>query len=133
MNTNDKGRIAELLAIAKYISLGYIVLEPVNKDGVYDLVIEKDNKFKKVQVKTLRDKDSFYEMSLRSTSHNRTGNFTKHYCEEDIDLFVGVDILNNRIFQIPIGSCGKTTINLRKTPTKNNFKKLVKYASDFEI
>ena len=45
MNTNSKGRVSELIAYAKFIEQGYIVLEPINKDGVYDCIIEKDGEY----------------------------------------------------------------------------------------
>lgn len=128
MNTNTKGRLAELLAITKFIELDYTVLEPVNKDGIYDFVIEKDNNFQKVQVKCLRDKGDIYSMIFYSTSHNRKENKRKFYTKEEIDLFVGVDITAKIVVSIPIEKANKAEMNLRKevvlsTNYKMNFLK----------
>lgn len=120
MKSNDKGRISELLAQAKYIELGYKVLEPVNKDGIYDFVIEKDGVFKRVQVKTLTDKGDFYELRTRSVNTNSSGHTVKLYTKEEIDLFVGVDISSKNIFEIPFSDCNKYTFQLRKVKPKNN-------------
>lgn len=134
MNTNTKGRIAELIAITKYISLGYNVLQPVNKDGVYDIVIEKDGVFKKIQIKTARDLGDKYAVSFKSTSHNRKGNTVKYYDSKEIDIFVGVDIYTGRVFQILFSESNKSEIYLRKQiidkePNQYGYK----YAKDYEI
>lgn len=134
MNTNTKGRIAEMIAMTKYISLGYTVLEPVNKDGIYDFVIERNNIFKRVQVKTLRDMGDKYAMSFKSTSHNRSGNTVKHYSQGDIDIFVGVDIYNSRVLEIPFNKSNKSEMYIRKEPfekQKNQYG--FNYIKDFEI
>ena len=134
MNTNTKGRIAELIAIAKYISLGYNVLEPVNKDGIYDIVIEKAGIFKKVQIKTVRDLGDKYVVGFRSISHNRKGNTIKCYTSSEIDLFVGVDIYNNKVFQIPFSEANKSQMYLRKELTdKESNQYGYKYTKDYEI
>lgn len=134
MNTNTKGRIAEMIAMTKYLSLGYTVLQPVNKDGIYDFVIEKDNVFSKVQVKTLRDMEDKYAISFKSTSHNRTGNTMKNYSSTDIDLFVGVDIYNNKVVQIPFNKSNKSEMYLRKDACeKHSNQHGFNYVKDYEI
>lgn len=131
MNTNTKGRVAELIAATKYVTLGYVVLEPINKDGVYDFVIEKDGIFKKVQVKTLFDAGAVYTLNLRSITHNRIVNKIKVYHE--IDLFVGVDIVKNIVIAFPFDSKVTSVIYFRKEPTISNQKSKVRWAKDFEI
>ena len=131
MNTNTKGRISELKAITRYIELGYTVLEPINKDGVYDFVIEKDNVFQKVQVKTLNEKDYFYSLRFISTSHNRNGNSRKIYTKEEIDIFVGVLPEKNIIVQIPFDKANKSEMYLRKEKTEVKGKYQVNFLEDF--
>lgn len=104
MTTNQKGRISELVAFAKFISLGYTVLTPINKDGVYDCIIERGGEFKRVQIKTARKAVSgSIIVPLRSTSHNRTGNTVKGYSANDVDLICGVLPENNKVYLLPVG------------------------------
>jgi len=51
-STKKQGGIGETRAIYEYSRLGYSVLSPITDNNPYDLVIEKDGKFQKVQVKT---------------------------------------------------------------------------------
>lgn len=133
MNTNTKGRVAELIAITKYISLGYVVLEPFNKDGVYDFVIELNGNFKKVQVKTLRDLGDVYELNIRSVGHNRKRNIHKHYEKSELDIFVGVDVLLNKVFEIPFDFKNKSLMSLRKNEVMSRQRKKIRFAKDFEL
>lgn len=129
MNTNDKGRIAELIAQAKYIELGYTVLQPINKDGVYDFVIEKCNKYFKIQVKVAKDKDEFYQIRNQKVSSG----VSEYYKDGDYDYLVGVDIELKDVFEIPFSKCTKGEVRLRKQEIKSNQRKLIKFASDFKI
>lgn len=129
MNTNSKGRIAELLAQAKYISLGYVVLQPVNKDGVYDFVIEKEDKFLKIQVKVIKEKDDFYQLKNQMVSSG----ITYYYQEGDFDYLVGVNIVSGEIFQVPFSECTNGEVRLRKEAPKNGQKALIKFASDYKL
>jgi hypothetical protein len=134
MNTNTKGRLAELLAISRFIELGYIVLEPVNKDGVYDFVVEKDNIFSKVQVKKLRLlENNSYELSIRSATHNRKVNKVKTYTKNDVDFIIGVDIETKNVYKIAIEDCNKYTVILRKGKPLNNQIKGIKFCEDYLI
>jgi len=129
MNTNSKGRIAELIAQAKYINLGYNVLQPVHKDGVYDFVIEKDGDFQKVQAKVVNIKKDIYIIKNQKVSNGKTS----YYEEGEFDLLVGVNIDTCEVFQIPFKECTKGEVRLRKTPPKNNQKEKVKFYYDFKI
>lgn len=51
MRSTDKGTIGVGKAIASLTALGYAVSVPINGACSYDLVAEKDGKFKRVQVK----------------------------------------------------------------------------------
>lgn len=132
MNTNDKGRISELRVASKYIELGYKVLQPLNKDGVYDLVIEKGGIFLKVQVKTLVDKGDYYVLKNQTVVQNKAQTITKFYKEGEIDLLVGIDLYTDDIIQVPFKDCTKGGMHFRKVPPRNNQKK-VRYVSDYKI
>ena len=52
MDSKQIGMIAELKAQYDFMNVGYNILVPQGDYCPYDLVIEKDNKFYKIQVKS---------------------------------------------------------------------------------
>ena len=76
-NTNkEKGNSSLGIAIAYYSSNGYIVSIPLNDTQDYDLIVDKNNKLKKVQVKSSACKTRFgnYQIALKSCGGTR-GNY----------------------------------------------------------
>ena len=67
--TQKKGDYALAKAIASFTRLGYDVLLPLTESASYDLVIEKDSKLKRIQVKYSSDKD----VDLRRIHSNSKG------------------------------------------------------------
>ena len=76
--TKKQGGIGEARAIYEYSRLGYSVLTPIADNNPYDLVIEKNGTFCKVQVKTstrVEGKNPSFVLSKRgggSKSHKNT-------------------------------------------------------------
>ena len=71
LNSNkDKGRAGLSLAIAYFGSNGYTVSLPLNDTQDYDLIVDKDNKLSKVQVRFTDEYSKYgvYVCPLRSTS-----------------------------------------------------------------
>ena len=64
----EKGNTGLGIAIAYYTSNGYIVSIPLNDTQDYDLIVEKDNKLKRVQVKSTscQSKYGIYQVALKS-------------------------------------------------------------------
>lgn len=78
------------MAIAYYTLHGYVVSAPLTDNARYDLVVEKEDKFLRVQCKTTKyiEKGS-YKVSLRTSGGNRTGSTIKLISSEECDtLFV---------------------------------------------
>lgn len=75
MRTQVKGDLAGAYAIAKLTELGFNVLTPLTESAQYDLVVEKDNKFKRVQVKY----SSRQDVDLRRIHSNSKGYVVKKY------------------------------------------------------
>lgn len=69
-SNKDKGRAGLSLAIAYFGSNGYTVSLPLNDTQDYDLVVDKDNKLSKVQIKFTNECSTYgvYVCSLRSIS-----------------------------------------------------------------
>ena len=68
-NTNkEKGNTSLGIAIAYYTCKGYTVSIPLNDTQDYDLIVDKDNVLKKIQVKSTDCKTKYgnYQVALKS-------------------------------------------------------------------
>lgn len=68
IDNKSQGNFGLGIAIAYFTTSGYIVSIPLNDTQDYDLIIEKDNILKTVQVKTTRCKIKYghYQVALKS-------------------------------------------------------------------
>ena len=119
-NTNkEKGNTSLGIAIAYYCSNGYIVSIPLNDTQDYDLIVDKNNILKKVQVKSTACKTKYgnYQVALKSCGGTK-GDTYKTVIETEIDeLFIVTE--NLEFYIIPINILNnKSTINICKKYNK---------------
>ena len=64
----EKGNTALGMAISYFVAHAYIVSIPLNDTQDYDLVVDKDNKIEKIQVKACgcKTKYGIYQVALKS-------------------------------------------------------------------
>ncbi len=88
MNTKERGDIAVGQAIAYFIQKGYEVCLPIGDKRDYDLVIEKEDKLQKVQVKFagLYSRGNVCKVGLRITGGNQSFLVSKKYRESAFDI-----------------------------------------------
>lgn len=102
-NTNkEKGNSSLGIAIAYYSSNGYTVSIPLNDTQDYDLIVDKENVLRKVQVKSsaCKTKHGNYQVALKSCGGTK-GKTYKTVKETNIDeLFVLLE--NLEMYIIPI-------------------------------
>ena len=102
-NTNkEKGNAGLGMAIAYYTLNGYTVSIPLNDTQDYDLIVDKNNLVKRVQVKTTscKDKNGKYQVALKSCGGTK-GITYKTIKDTNIEeLFVFLE--NKEIYIIPI-------------------------------
>jgi hypothetical protein len=74
MNTKQQGDIGVAKAIYIYTALGYTVSIPNTDNAKYDLVVEKDGKLNRVQVKTTSYKTQYgiYQAMLKTSGGNQS-------------------------------------------------------------
>ena len=113
-NTNkEKGNTSLGIAIAYYSSNGYTVSIPLNDTQDYDLIVDKDNIVKKVQVKSTGCKTKYgnYQVALKSCGGNK-GKTYKTLIETDVDeLFILTE--NLKMYTLPIKEIkNKSTLNI---------------------
>ena len=82
----DKGNSSLGIAIAYYASNGYIVSIPLNDTQDYDLVVDKDNSIKKVQVKFTGCKTKYgnYQVALKSCGGTKGKTYKKSTKNEKV-------------------------------------------------
>lgn len=121
-NSNkEKGNAGLSLAIGYYGSNGYTVSLPLNDTQDYDLIVDKDQKLYKVQVKATSQRSSQgYSIVQVSSSGGTNGQVYKTVSDTDIDiLFVVTELCE--FYEIPIEEIYQSrTINLG--PDKQTFR-----------
>lgn len=104
-------------AIAYFSKMGYTVNIPITDSQDYDLIIDREGKLLKVQVKTTKFKirDGVYQVSLKTYGGNRSGQTIKNFNENGSDLlFVLTD--EGTTYLIPKEDIhSNTCINLNTT------------------
>ena len=109
----EKGNTSLAIAIAYYSSNGYTVSIPLNDTQDYDLIVDKDNKLKKIQVKSTACKTKYgnYQVALKSCGGTK-GKTYKTVIETIIDeLFIVTENLDMYIIPIEIIK-NKSTLNI---------------------
>lgn len=109
----QRGNCGLGIAIAYFTTNGYIVSVPLNDTQDYDLIVDKNNKIKSVQVKytTCKTKYGKYQVALKSCGGTR-GKTYKTVIETNVDyLFIVTDNLD--MYFIPVNEVkNKSTLNL---------------------
>ena len=111
----EKGNTGLGIAIAYYTSNNYIVSIPLNDTQDYDLIVDKDNLVKKIQVKatSCKTKYGIYQVALKSCGGTK-GETYKTVVDTNVDeLFIVTDKLD--IYVMPINNMKNiSTVNLSK-------------------
>lgn len=132
MNSKYKGNITELECMLAFMKLGYNVLTPYGDCERYDFVVDKNNKFYKIQSKTSSSDDEGASFKFSCRSCNRKDGAIMHhtYTKEEIDYFI--TSFNGIIYLIPVEECGSDK-RLRLEPTKNGQVRGITWAKDYEL
>lgn len=113
VTNKEKGNTGLGIAIAYYSSNGYTVSIPLNDTQDYDLIVDKNNKLSKIQVKSTGCKTKYgnYQVALKSTGGTK-GKTYKTVVETDVDeLFIVTEDL--KIYVLPISAVkNKSTLNI---------------------
>jgi hypothetical protein len=129
-------RLGEASQVEVYAALtraGYAILLPLGDCLPYDCIIDDGRTLQRVQIKTgYEDGRGAVRWATRATSWNKPGGAPRSY-HGRADLFaVWVPELR-RCFLIPVSDCGRVETALRLSPARNNQRKGVRQAVDYEI
>jgi hypothetical protein len=90
MDTKLKGDIAEQAVVLQALKQGWGVLKPIGDRLPYDLVLDIDGKFYKIQVKSawFDESSQNYVVDNRRTKTNRRVMLREKYSESDFDFAI---------------------------------------------
>jgi len=133
MNSKSKGNISEAKALFEFQKFGIPVLMPWGDNERYDMVIELDKKFYRVQVKTANEENNGSIKGYCRSSTNHTTNKNLSTYEDDVDYFVFYNQIYDKIALVPIGDTnGQKSISLRISAPLNGNQSL-KYFDDYSF
>ena len=126
--THQKGLYGELSFTLHLIKKGFTVLQPINPNSSYDLVIEKDGIFKRIQVKYLTATRGVVRVELERPKKNLS------YRERNVDAMGIFESKHEKYYLIPIQEIQNLSdFWLRVKKPKNGQKRGVHFAEKYEI
>lgn len=127
--THSKGLIGEIEFTLLFVRKGFSVYKPIDNNSRADLLIEKDGKFKKVQVKYCTPYKGCLRVELEHPGKNR-----KAYAIDDIDEIGVYDSVSKYCYLIPLKDIlPRKEIWLRVEATSKNQIKNINLADKYKI
>ena len=118
----QKGDLAELMVAADLRGRGFKLAFPYGEDWDYDLIIEREGRLERVQVKYAKSDGAAILVRAYSLSlTNGKVRAVKRCTAETIDWLAVSDVSSARCYYVPARELGDgmTTLTLRLTPTRN--------------
>jgi len=127
------GERSEGMVLAALLRAGKVVLQPFGDNQRYDLVIDEDGTFVRVQCKTARwrrEGESFQFDSCSSQVHRGQG---KRGYRGQADVFGVYFPVTDTVYLVPVDDVGTNLVVLRVAAPKNGQKKGVRMAADYRL
>ena len=130
----SKGDLAEVAVAGDLMRRGYKIAFPYGEDWDYDLIVCRDEKLERVQVKYSRSNGEV--IYVRCGSHSLTNGkvrATKRYTAEMIDWLAVYDPTSDCCYYIPAAELGdgRSMLSLRLSHTRNNQRSRIRQADDY--
>ena len=134
MTTNQKGAIAEAAIALEAIKLGVEVYRPMAESGRYDLIFGLEDRLLRVQCKWAARRGETLVIPCQSCRRGPDGFLRRRYTADEIDAVAAYSADLDRCYFIPIERVeGKPSIQLRISPARNNQRRRINRAEDFEL
>lgn len=129
----DKGTKTEAIILAELVKRDYRVLTPFGVNHRYDLVIELDDEFVRVQCKTGRLRNGTVVFEACSVQGgNTTAHSTRKLYHGAADVFVVFCPEIDKLYWVPVDQVGVNP-RLRIDPPKNGQIQGIRWAKDYEL
>jgi hypothetical protein len=133
----DVGDVSTAMVTARLVQAGKSLLVPFGENQRYDLVIDEQGDFVRVQCKTGRVyRGVIWFPTCSSTYHhpNNQGKKTyKHAYAGQADVFGVYCPETDRVYIVPVSEVGSASATLRVNPPRNGQSKGIRWAHDFEL
>jgi hypothetical protein len=133
MTTDQKGAIAETAIALEAIKLGIEVYRPIAEGGRFDMILVVDGRLVRVQCKWAMRYGEVVVVRCYSNRRARAGLVRRLYTAEEIDAFAAYCLELDRCFFMPIERFPTHEIRLRLTPARNNQRRGIHWADDFDF
>lgn len=133
MNTKDRGELTEAKVKAKLIEEGLTVLEPVGENNDYDLVVEKNGNFERIQVKTAFEGQVENTIMFKTCRTRANMSVAEDREYDEVDAFVAYHPETDNYYWVDDKDAPKSKMTLRFEETKNGQKKNVNMAKDYGL
>ncbi|GAA0667112.1 group I intron-associated PD-(D/E)XK endonuclease [Natronoarchaeum mannanilyticum] len=132
MDPNAKGDKVEAMVLSDLVNREFDVLIPFSESNRYDLVIQGEAGFHKLQCKSGRYKQDRIIFSTKSSRPNTTGSTREDY-RGDIDYFAVYSFGTEETYLVPISKAANGEMTLRTQPPDNGQSKGINWAEDYLI
>lgn len=131
-DVGDRSTLAIMTALRE---LGYAMYVPFGENTRVDLVIEKHGRLLRVQCKTGRLRSGTVRFATCSSyAHHPAPKITRRTYAGEIDLFAVYCPQNGGVYLVPLEHVPQERqAMLRVEPTRNNQRKRVRFAANYEI
>ena len=133
MSRKRIGEIVEAKVMTDLLACGVAVATPWGDDEAYDLVADINGKFVRIQVKASRTRSNgdAFSFSCTRNKYFKNGKWLhQQYEEGETDYFA--TSWGCKSYMIPASECGQEK-QLRIREPKNNMKKYINWAKDYEL
>ena len=130
--TKRKGEVGEAVVLAELVKLGFVVLQPFGDNQPYDLVVDKDGNFFRLQCKTGKLKSGVVRFKTVSTTTTKGTPENKSY-DGKIEFFAVYCPDNGEVYLVPVSGVARPFGYLRVEKSKNNQTKGVRFAKDYPL
>lgn len=129
----QKGDLAELMIAADLRRRGYRIAFPYGEDCDYDLIVDRDGKLERVQVKHVTSNGPRRARSMPlAVTHQRRVRATKRYTAATVDWMAVWDATTNAAYYVPSAVFdGHVEVTLRLRPTLNGQSRKIRQAGRF--
>ncbi|MGZ4104997.1 MAG: group I intron-associated PD-(D/E)XK endonuclease [Actinomycetota bacterium] len=125
------------MVLARLLEVFEVILLPFGENQRYDLLIDADHRFVRVQCKTGRLRNGAIKFATCSTNYHHPNRepsvpYRRHY-RGNADVFGVHCPENDHVYLVPVSHVGARSGVLRVEPTRNNQAARIRWARDYEI
>lgn len=131
MHPKARGELSEAAVRHDFVKKGLTVLEPFGDNDRYDIVVEEDGTFYRVQIKTGRFEDGRIQFETRSTG-TLTRKVEKEGYAGEIDAFAVYSPELEEVYIVPVEDAPTTSMGLR-VEEANKSSPNINWASEYTL